>query len=549
MKRFLFNFTFILAGFCLKAQQVSTDTVLNMVLSEPFFYNVLADIKGNIYAGTSNGIIKLNGKEQVFIKDESGYITLDKEGNPIIAPEGISNYHEKKYLYLLPYPDQVRNEFHSGTESQFYICSGGRLYIYDILPYSYSYDNHSIRSISPHFVGTYSGLYRDGVLVPDAPDFCDGYIREINGKTFVCYDYIWMTDLSKSSDVGKSVPNLTETKGGIYDIAFSKQTNSYYITSRNTLYSLDSSLSIQQPIYESKSGPISLIDDVELSAQILLLDKKFFVSINLDKNDIDTLAELEEPLLAGTHVEIFPIHLLSNSTLYVYNGDGTVTKLIGGLKKAHSLVAVSSSELVIATDMGLFLFNTVSKVISPLIEGIEFNRRALYLGEGKIYAGSINGLYTIDVNKLHELAAELERRHSKKFKISSGYLVGISIISIIAVVVLLIFLLKSRKEVNESKVLIKEMTLETINRERIENFIKENLATASINSITDHFKTNKSFIYRLLEPDKPGTIIQKFRQEMVIKMKSEGHSIKEISIATGLSQPYINRMKWSNETQ
>ena len=37
-----------------------------------------------------------------------------------------------------------------------------------------------------------------------------------------------------------------------------------------------------------------------------------------------------------------------------------------------------------------------------------------------------------------------------------------------------------------AKVLIKEMTSETINRERIENFIKENLATASINSITDH---------------------------------------------------------------
>ena len=159
--KIIFFCLFCLSGIFVKAG--NKDTVLNMVLSKPFFYNVVKTPDGKVFVGTSEGIFRLEGTKMVHFVSQKGYAFVDKNGAISINQEGIKNYKESKYLYLLPYPNQTRDEYHAGTNDNFYICSGGRIYIFDIVPYKYSYANHSIRSISENLVGTYSGIYVNGI--------------------------------------------------------------------------------------------------------------------------------------------------------------------------------------------------------------------------------------------------------------------------------------------------------------------------------------------------------------------------------------------------
>jgi hypothetical protein len=162
------------------------DTILNMVLSKPVFYNVMQNGQGEVFAGTAEGIYRIRGEALSQIDRRSGYIRFDLNGTPEIDSTGISNHDSFQFLHLLPYPDEKRQVYHTGTEEQFYMVSGGRLYIFDIVPYGISYRNQSIRSISRRLVGGYSGLYEHGLKL-DFPSYTDGFIREFGDTAFICY--------------------------------------------------------------------------------------------------------------------------------------------------------------------------------------------------------------------------------------------------------------------------------------------------------------------------------------------------------------------------
>jgi hypothetical protein len=212
---------------------------------------------------------------------------------------------------------------------------------------------------------------------------------------------------------------------------------------------------------------------------------------------------------------------------------------------------ISNTELVIATDDGLYRFNTLNLTLSPLIVGIEFNRRALFLKDNKLYAGSINGLYTIDVNDFDEL---VKRNKSEVTSIQLPHYIYIIIIGIGMLAVLLIYLLiRARKklvtaetqivELNTTHTEILESLESPLDREQIESYIRENLSTASLKSITSHFNTTTRHIYKIIEPEKPGSIIQKMRLELVMELKKSGVDPEQIAEATGLSVSYIRKIK------
>ncbi len=152
------------------------DTLLNKVISKPYVYNIVQNEKGNIFLGTSAGIYEVREDEISQFDTRSGYVGLDATGRPKIDTNGISNHESFRYLHLLPYPEEKRQIYYSATETQFYIVSGGRIFIFDIVPYAVSYRNQSIRSISRNLVGGYSGVYYKGARL-DSPTYTDGYIR------------------------------------------------------------------------------------------------------------------------------------------------------------------------------------------------------------------------------------------------------------------------------------------------------------------------------------------------------------------------------------
>ena len=525
-----------------------------MVLSKPFFYNVIKSEDGRVFVGTSEGIYQLEGTKMVHFVSKKGYVTILKNGEVGINPEGIKNYIERKYLYLLPFPNLVRDEYHAGTKDYFYICSGGRIYIFDIVPYQYSYANHSIRSISENLVGTYSGIYFKGVRIGlPSPNFCDGYIHEYDGKAFVCYDELMIADSIQSQRANQfdtsKLRFVDYGKSHFRDLYKLPANGNYYTATNQELLLMSKSDYQFKKIYQStnKKNEINILGNNTLI--LLFSDANYLLSYY--DGHTDTLKMLDDAILDGVN-DNRNLYLLTNKALYLFKSDNSFS-LLATIPKAHTMKMISSTELVIATDDGLYRFNTLNLTLSPLIVGVEFNRRALFLKDNKLYAGSINGLYTIDVNDFDELIkrnkAEIE---GVKLPVYFYYIViGIGLISIM----LIYLLISARKKLENAETKIEELNIShtevleqlesPLDREQIEAFIRQNLSTASLKSITSHFETTTRHIYKIIEPEKPGSIIQKLRLELVMEMKKSGADAEQIAEATGLSVSYIRKIKGS----
>ncbi len=78
----------------------------------------------------------------------------------------------RPYCISSPFPDEKKNEYHAGWVSYFYITSGERMHVYEVRTYGYMYHNHSTRTISKNFIGTYSGIhYRNQLMPAPFPNF------------------------------------------------------------------------------------------------------------------------------------------------------------------------------------------------------------------------------------------------------------------------------------------------------------------------------------------------------------------------------------------
>lgn len=528
----------------LKAQ--ARDTVLNMVISKPNFYNLVKNDEGRVFAGTSEGIIEINGINLRQHGSSVGYLTLDKKGNPVIDSNGVRFYSEKTLFHLLPYPEIAREEYHVASENILYVCSGGRLYIFDILPFEYSYPNHSFRTISKDMLGTYSGIYLKGKkLEPPASPFVDGYIRQFDNRAFICnYELMILEKDALESGNLKSGVNCfiysEPTKKFINDVYPSPDKKNYYVATHDKLIQTDYDFKRDTILYTSKNngGPIGLITNQ--GKLPVFFDNNELLRLG-PTGSISSLAKLNELIMAGEYIEK-QLYLLTGKGLYRFNTNQQIEKLID-IEKAHTLIGLSGSELVIGTDHGLYLFNIVNRSLSVIIKGIEFNRRALYKNEKTIYAGSINGLYTIQIADIPKL---IEDNKSQLTEATATYnLIGIIIALALLFVLLGFIVLRFKKKLREAESLIESISSpkEEVTREKVEAFILNNLPNASIKTIMDEFKLNGKQLYVILKPDRPGSIIQKIRLETLKKMREENKTNQEISEVTGLSVSYLKKLK------
>ena len=187
-----------------------------------------------------------------------------------------------------------------------------------------------------------------------------------------------------------------------------------------------------------------------------------------------------------------------------------------------------------------------SGITSVLIPGVEFNKHALFTDGQKLYAGSVSGLYTIDLKQMPKL---IQRNKGKvDTKNYSFYILAGIAIFLFSFLGWSTFHLNRKLRKAEQIIQKKEteqLTVEekVIDKEKIIEFIRMNLSTASLKSINEHFGSNTNQVYALFEPEKPGTIIQQLRTELVMAMKREKASLSDIATATGFSQSYIKKIK------
>lgn len=524
------------------------DTSLHTLFSHPFYYNVVQGGDGKIYAGTSEGIFQFEGASVLKINDRTGYLTLDRKGRPVIDFNGIKYHEQTTYVRLLPFPQESRNEYHAGTEDFFYITSAGRMHIYQIRPFDHRYRNHSVRTASRNFVGTYSGVYYRGKRLDPSttrfPNFVDGRIREINGKVFVCYSSLFIADLHQGDSLPTHRPLLP--KGYSFDwasdILYSERYDRYFMSAKTELVLINSSLTEAKSVFTSKSKEEEVVLLGENRSSLYMASGKDFIAFGPLNHKARVVKSLPEQILDG-HISNLNHYLLCSQGLYVVRANGSFEKLTD-LRKAHTLLHLGGSEYAISTDAGLFSYNVASNKLSALIQGVEFNRRGLYLEGDSLFAGSIDGLYVLDAKNLDQLAAR-SSKISGKPAIPSYLFLLIGTLAISAVV-LSILLYRSRRRLTQVKEENQRITAPKLTREDIETFIKENLAKASLKSIAEKFDTSNAVIYQLLAPEKPGALINRLRMEQVKKLREEKRSAREISEQTGFSEYYVRKV-WNTK--
>jgi len=541
--------TLIAGLFCLQVMGQSTrDTSLLSLISRPFFYNVVKDKKGDIYAGTSEGIFRMEETSPVKVDKRKGYLRIDQQGGVDIDTMGVRFHKQTGMTHLLPFPDEQQNEYHAGNEEYFYITSGGRMHVYEVRPYGYRFRNHSIRTISKHFTGTYSGIYyRDRLLKFPVSPFTDGYIRELNGKVFMC---AYGLDVFSLREIESGVGTLTSLPVGggfnfmpCWDIRSINRNRQYLVASGNRLILMDTSLKQATVIFTGK-------DDSQI---VLMNENRTYNSIPFSHGDqmyvydaqngrIITTIRSGQPIMDGYSTDRQMFMLTQDALLR--NRSTKNDRLAKGIERAHTLQVINETEFAIATDAGLFLYNVQEDHLSTLIPRVEFNRRALHIEDNMLYAGSINGLYILDLANRDKIVAFNDRQ----FRMDQGSAVPTWVILafILLTAGLLLIILRDRRRIQHMETALEQALPEEpaprISREDITAFIASNLASASLKTILDHFKTSNSTVYALLEPQKPGGLIQELRHEKVKAMRAEGKGLSEIAEATGLSESYIRKI-------
>lgn len=523
------------------------DTILNIVLSKPYFYNVIQTKNNKIFVGTSKGIFTLNGTSLTPYNEKKGYITSNSEGIPIIDSNGIRYYKERKYLHLLPFPDMAREEYHASNENEMYICSGGRLHIYDILPFGYSYPNHSFRTISKDLIGTYSGIYLKGVKLKEPSlQFVDRYIRQYGDRAFIC-NYS-LTVLEKEAietgrlDSGVTYFNFREPKNTLFnDIVPSPDSLYYYIGAEKELIRVDKNFTNDTILFShgTKEAPIGFIPQNRFKLYFTAGETLYDLTHQTGK--ISEILKLNSKILDGIYIDQ-QLYLITANALFRHNS-GQQTEKIIDLNQAHTILFLEGSEFVISSNNGLYLVNVSNRVISTIIPGVEFNQRALHKEKDVIYAGSVNGLYSIQEKEINALINRNEIDSQIEDNSGSIKLYLALIVFLIIVIGIIIYQFRKKVALAEKTIEVLQTPKEIVNRASIEDYIIQNLSSVSIKNLTDKFNLNAPQLYAILHPDRPGTIIQKLRTDMVLEMKKAGKNINEIAEATGLSVSYIRKIK------
>lgn len=522
------------------------DTIVNMVLSKPVFYNVMQNGRGEVFVGTAEGIYRIMGETLSQFDRRSGYISFDAKGIPGIDSSGISNHDSFQFLHLLPFPDEKRQVYHTGTEDQFYMVAGGRLYIFDIVPYGISYRNQSIRSISRQLVGGYSGIYQRGLKL-DYPTYTDGFIREFGDTAFVCYGGLFRITPTSRENYLTEVPFGAyvddENLGYVDDIYYDAAHAMYVIASQSGVYVVGTDMKKPRKILSvDKKEPIVLLGAKE--SFLFTIGGKVF-SYSFKSGRLSAEDSIGEHILSGVKISNRLLYTLSGQSLY-QTATNTFFHKIATFHDVHTMVAMNEKELVIAGNQGLYLYSVESGITSVLIPGVEFNKHALFTDGQKLYAGSVSGLYTIDLKQMPKL---IQRNKGKvDTKNYSFYILAGIAIFLFSFLGWSTFHLNRKLRKAEQIIQKKEteqLTVEekVIDKEKIIEFIRMNLSTASLKSINEHFGSNTNQVYALFEPEKPGTIIQQLRTELVMAMKREKASLSDIATATGFSQSYIKKIK------
>lgn len=539
---------FLLLGSSTLMAQDLSEYQLVSVRSDHFFYNFEYQDQ-TLLMGTDGGIYIYRSPLDLDLLDPNmrGYLALEK-GVLTTSNHLIGDVYAPHYKDLLP--EGFRHDFILGTvfQSSILLISKGQLFVFKktLKPLA---DTLSVRTLSQSYLGTYKGIFYKGKKL-DYPNYTNGYIREFEAETFICYDgllRIQGADTTRyESSMGFTQIGKDEV-GKVKDI-FKIDSMRYLLFSEKGLSLTDLRTGVQW--IERSSGELEprfvkafYRDNLPVNIYFILGNKiqKFNVLDNSSTTFLEIASNLGN-IKDAYFPSLSPIYLLTDNTLLQAlikraGADYSVKVLAENLLGNHHIIPLTNQLLVTSND-GLSSYNLDTREWIPHLLRDEFNHRAIRVTNDSLYLGTIHGYYQIAKNQIEELITTRKEEIKNEVPVKEENPQKLVIYTLIAVCVLLvsilIFLLsRTKKPSLDQKVKAKEIL----------DYIDAHLNEVTIVNICYHFKINPLQLNEILGDYKPGELIRKKRLDLVRKMRRDHRKEEEIAQVSGFSISYLKKIK------
>lgn len=538
---------FGLGSFSIQAEDLSNYQLVS-VSSQHFYYNFELRNQG-LFLGSDAGIVAYKDPTNIRVVDptKKGYIT--QENGDLVSYNYLKgNVYTPHYKVLLPVGFRHNSILGTTYKNNLLLISKGQLFIYK-KAFRPKADTLSIRTISPHYIGSYSGIFTYGKRF-FYPEYTNGYIRELPGETFICYDglmrIIGKDTISYEANGGNAQIGKTDI-GRVKDI-FKIDTNRYLLFSDKGLCMSDLKTKVSW-IQSQKDGPeprfLKAFYRGGLPIVIYYIEGNKIQKYNLLNKAYTTLLQLEpsfgniEDVYLNSTSNIFLIteNKLLKATYNLASNNYTFQTLVENLIGNHHIIPINT-QLLISSNVGLSTYNLDSHEWIPNLIKDEFNQRAVYITKDYFYLGTINGYYQLTKAQIDQLISwrleDIKQESEPTYESHETEIIyGLSAFCVILLGLSIYLITRPSKSLIDHKAKAAEIIA----------FIDSNLKDVTIVNICHQFNINPLQLNDILGTDKPGELIRTKRLDLVRKMRKDRRKEEDIAFVTGFSVSYLKKIK------
>lgn len=509
----------------------------------------------DLYIGSSEGALKItsSNNEETILNQHKGYLAI--ENATIIGNRLSSEYKpsDNSYNYLLP-------EKYKSTQSRFtifnkklYIINNGLLFVFKQNNYSTSYDSLSIRSITKNYLGSYKGIYKNGIKLT-YPEFTDGNIREFGNEVIICYGGVYR-DSSGTISIYNNATNGefeigNQEIGSARDILQLNDGN-YAVATNTGIYLINFAKKTARAIYSNpKKNEYYTVfqlqnNEIDLNRFYYTVNDKVYyyvVSTQTPVLVVDTKQNKDIRDVYARNLSNLYILFENKLSKYVRNNRSFLydeTVFTEDLNFAHNIVFFNEM-LCITTNVGTHLYELQSNKLYKTIIPDEANKRSLVVINDTIKFGTLHGVISFSNQDIKNFITEYESKNANNYNIDGAYKNYIIYFLISLIIVLSI--IASNIYNKKNKAIPTSIPDNVITKENIIKYIHENIKLVTIQSICAKFGLTPVRLYELLENDKPGEIIRAHRLNLVRRYRKEKKDDAFIAENTGFSVSYLKKV-------
>lgn len=518
------------------------------------FTNTLVK-QNKVYIGSHSGLYTLNGQELKLVdRDLKGFIFIEKSQEEIKKTdkskvEFIPNDH-----YISQYlPKSNRFDISlSKKDGRMYVIGSGKLFVFHIKHYLQELRGISVRSFSRSTIASYNGLYSKKDYQPlnnDLIAYSDGYVRDYNNKTFICWDGLTVFKdnelIHQFRTMNKELrPEFSlngKKYGFIRDIVWIEEEH-YLLATTTGIYSFDlGKVAIQEVAKKTTNGDPFIITQKNplYSDQLLIwyVINGEIIGYNFPKEGEMVKVPLytHEKIIFDGVATVYgngfispSIYITAEDGLYriTYANENKVT--LADKEEYRTIRVVNDSLLAVSNNSGLFRYNRQTKRTEKVISA-EFNQKALEVIGDSIFGGGVDGIYKLAVSDFIKYNP-VKRKFSVKsiFNILSKYRDYIYLLLISLVVLWFIRRKEKAKTRNDAST--------------IENYIIQHMNRVTVSDLRSEFNMSYNQLNSILKPFTAAQYIREARLKRIYELLNAEVDLKQIAKETGYNQQYLQKI-------